>query len=141
MARAAEGAKAAKAPEMKRRVPFFLLFALLLLSCSRPSSYEEFVKLSDSDDGVFEFRIDMSDITGTYDLFLFTRTDRSEVLGISERKPQKLVMEWVSPSERVYDECVYMDLGDYYYRQRQDIKALRAYMSARKIMKNQSKQQ
>ena len=33
--------------------------------------------------------------------------------------------------------CAVIDLGDYYYRQKQDMKALKVYISARKILSGQ----
>lgn len=36
---------------------FFPLFLILIVSCTRPSSYEQFVKVEDAADGVYEFTL------------------------------------------------------------------------------------
>lgn len=90
-----------------------MVLALLVQSCSRPLSYESFIKNSDAGAGVYEFAMDLSDTTGVYDIYLFARVDRSRLLGRESRVPQKLEMKWISPSKKVWDESVYMNMGDY----------------------------
>lgn len=98
---------------MNGKVLTVFLLALLLQSCTRPLSSESFVKKSDAVSGVFEFPLDLSDTTGVYDIYLFTRVDRSAALGLDSRIPQKIDIRWVSPAGKIWDESVYMDMGDF----------------------------
>lgn len=59
-----------------------LVFLLLVaVSCVRPSSEEQFVRRSRAVDGVYSFRLDLSDTTVLYDLSLFTRRDERDASG------------------------------------------------------------
>ena len=51
---------------------FFPLFLILIVSCTRPSSYEQFVRVEDAADGVYEFAVEMADSAATYDLSFYT---------------------------------------------------------------------
>lgn len=95
-----------------RLIPVIILL-VTLQSCARQLSYESFVKTSDAGAGRYDFSLDLSDTTRVYDLYLFTRVDRSVSLGASDRRPQKLDIQWISPTGMVYDESVFMDMGDY----------------------------
>ena len=51
-------------------------------------------------------------------------------------------LEYAKKTEDNYPiACAFIDLGDYYYRQKQDLKALKVYISAQKILKNQLTQE
>ena len=76
-------------------------------------SFESFVRKADAKAGVYEFALDLSDSTGVYDIYLFTRVDRSASLGMEGRTPQKLNISWISPTNKVWEESVYMDMGDF----------------------------
>ena len=45
---------------------------LFAIACSRPASYEQFVKADDATAGIYEFTLDMSDTTASYDISLYT---------------------------------------------------------------------
>lgn len=59
----------------------FLLALTLLFSCGRPSSDEDFVLRKDAPDGVYSFRLDLSDTTLSYDLSLYIRPDSRDSSG------------------------------------------------------------
>lgn len=106
-------ARIRKRMNISRALAILLAAVAVLSSCSRPLSYEVFVRQADASDGDYHFELDLSDSTGFYDLYFYTRVDRSRNLGPESRTPMKLDIWWESPSHMVYDETVYMDAGDF----------------------------
>lgn len=98
---------------MHRRVLLCILALLAVMSCARPGAYEEFIRVSDAVSGRFCFDIDMSDSLDIYDVWLYSRIDRQRPVTLQGYDPIKLRIWWVSPSQKVYDEEVYMESGDY----------------------------
>lgn len=96
-----------------RALAILLAAVSVLASCSRPLTYEKFVQAKDVSDGDYDFELEFSDSTGVYDLYFFTRVDRSRNLNPENRTPMKLDIWWESPSHKVYDEYVYMEPGDF----------------------------
>jgi len=94
------------------RVTRMLLTALVALSamaCSRPVSYEKFINISQSDGGVYEFELDLSDTTCTYDISFYTRTlGEAPVDSLS----LPLMVAWESPEGNLaLEEKVFMRPG------------------------------
>lgn len=90
---------------MMRRVFALLLAACALLACSRPATYEKFVRVDQSDNGLYRFEIEFRDTVHTFDISFF-----SAIPG----KPGGLPVHvcWTSPSGRTLNETVYMKAGD-----------------------------
>jgi hypothetical protein len=63
------------------RFSLLSLALFLAFACSRPSSEEYFVLKQDAPDGVYSFRLDLSDTTVLYDLSLYIRQDRRDTSG------------------------------------------------------------
>lgn len=78
-------------------IAFILLVSVF--SCSRPASYEKYVKFEDREDGAYCFDIDMTDSLSCYDLSFYTRID-------GKVKPASFPIDvrWVSPDGEVYGE-------------------------------------
>ena len=91
-----------------RKYLFPLILAVLAaVSCHEPSSRESFVRGK----GPYVFGVDMSDTMSVYDFSFYTRTDPP-----SRRNPLPayipLDLQWISPSNTVYGETVFLPLGD-----------------------------
>lgn len=87
--------------------------AALLSACARPSSTEEFIRLSGRDgEGLYHFDIDMSDSLSLYDITFYSRIDCNNVKMRSLRDfPMEIT--WMSPdSVRRYREKVYFPIHD-----------------------------
>lgn len=56
---------------MKAGIPILLALAMLC-SCSRPASYEEFIRCDEASGGIYEFSVDLPDSTASYDLSFYT---------------------------------------------------------------------
>lgn len=101
---------------MNRRVLSCLLAVLLAAACREPSVREDFVPGS----GPYIFQVDMSDTTRTYDFTFYTRLDGRPHL-LENVVDMPLDIQWISPSEEVYGETVWLPLTDpaatYYSRQ------------------------
>ena len=92
---------------MIRRLLLVLAAVTLLASCREPSVREEFIPGS----GPFIFQVDMADTTQTYDFTFYTRLDgRPHLLESVVDMP--LDIRWISPSEEVYEETVWLPLTD-----------------------------
>ena len=85
---------------MKRLFPLILVLAVL--SCSRPSSTEQFLR----GEGPFAFAVDMSDSTATYGFDVYTRIDAREYPA-----ELQLDMAWKAPSDSIYRETVYLPVN------------------------------
>ena len=86
---------------MRRVIP--ILFLLILASCREPMSVETFVP----GDGPFEFAVNMTDSVAVYDFDFYSRIDARP-----EDCPGSLLLmiRWVSPTECVYRESVYLPM-------------------------------
>lgn len=84
---------------------------LVLASCAGQVSENRFIKASDSDDGLYEFKVDIQDTISLYDFSFYTRVD-----GIYQRSKSGTVpldIFWISPSSgKVLAERVYIGRGD-----------------------------
>lgn len=98
---------------MNRSLFICPLVLVVLAACSRPKSYEEFIREKDSVSGMYSFELDMTDSLDIYDVWFYTRVDRSRAATVADYPPMELVVWWVAPSGKVYDETVYMSSGDY----------------------------
>ena len=90
---------------MKRLIPLFVL-SLLACACSRPCSYEQFVKAAEGP--VYGFELEMADSLG-YDIDFYTRVDISP-LKLRELADVGMNIVWISPSGQSYAETVYLPL-------------------------------
>lgn len=90
-----------------------LVAVTLIPACARPSSTEEFVKLSGrSDDGLYRFELDMSDSLSAYDVSFYSRIDCNSVRLVSFRD-FPMVITWISPDGvRKYHEKVYFPIHE-----------------------------
>ncbi len=85
-----------------------VILTVLLFSCSRPQSYETFVKAADAPGGVYSYQLDLSDSLASYDISFYSRVDRNS-LNVRNEYPQiRLEVTWVSPSGQNFSETVYM---------------------------------
>lgn len=79
---------------------------LLLASCTRPDSYECFVRVDQAPAGLFPFQVDLSDSLSTYDIYFYTAaypgmdSDGLDIQAV-----------WVGPSGQSASEDVCMDVG------------------------------
>ena len=73
-----------------------LPFLLLPLSC-RPSSYEQFVRADQTEDGRYVFALDLSDSAATYDISLYTRVDAPLLQAERPAGQLGLEVEWTLP--------------------------------------------
>ena len=101
---------------MSRRILHLLFAVLLAAACREPSAREEFV----AGGGPFLFQVDMTDTTRTYDFTFYTRLDGRPHL-LEKIVDMPLDIQWISPSEEVFQETVWLPLTDpdatYYSRQ------------------------
>ena len=83
--------------------PFLILLPLLLaLSCREPASTETFVRGT----GPYEYAVDFSDSTATWDVSLYSRVD-----AVDAPAEMTLELSWKAPSEAVFTETVYLPLS------------------------------
>lgn len=108
---------------MKFRVLMIVALAVFSLGCSRPVSYEKFVRMEDKgSDGQYHFTLDMTDSLCTYDVYFYSRIDCSRNR-LADVRDFPLNVTWVSPDGLRYAERVYFDVhddkevGDFYSRQ------------------------
>ena len=89
---------------MSKRLSY-LLVLLLAFACREPSSVEQFIAAP----GPYEFQVEMTDTTVSYDFSFYTRLDGypSELQAAHELP---LRITWVSPSDTVFTENVFMPL-------------------------------
>lgn len=89
---------------MSKRLSY-LLVLLLAFACREPSSVEQFIAAP----GPYEFQVEMTDTTVSYDFSFYTRLDGypSELQAAHELP---LRITWISPSDSVFTENVFMPL-------------------------------
>lgn len=95
-----------------RRASLLAVVLPLLFSCAPPSSTEEFIKVSEARNGIYSFKLDLSDSLSVYDLSFYTRVDRNSLEMKGENPRIRLVATWISPSGKTFTETVYMPAGD-----------------------------
>jgi len=49
-----------------------LLMSVMLCSCGRPASYEEFIRCDEAPGGIYSFSLDIPDTLASYDLSFYT---------------------------------------------------------------------
>lgn len=79
-----------------------LIILILAVSCREPRSAESFIRGT----GPFEFRVEMADSAALYDFDFYTRIDAKTCPGETP-----LMVQWVSPSDSVFRETVYLPLS------------------------------
>ena len=98
---------------MPRHLRVFLpLLALLVLSCSQPDSYEQFIRAKDAPSGVYSFDLDLSDSTCLYDFSFYLRSDKPSLWSRAKDRPVALDIVWTAPSGESWPERVYLNSGD-----------------------------
>lgn len=86
------------------------LVLLVLASCARPSSYEDFVRVgSKGEDGLYHFTLDLSDSLARYDLSFYSRIDCGNVK-MSTLRDFPMEITWISPEGQKYKEKVYFPI-------------------------------
>ena len=91
---------------------FLAAFAAAGVSCSRPTSTEQFVSVDDrAANGLYHYSLDLSDSLVTYDVSFYSRIDASKVR-ISQVKDFSMMITWIAPSGRQYRETVYFGVYD-----------------------------
>lgn len=79
---------------------------LLVAACTRPDSFEKFVRVDQAPAGLFSFPVDLSDSLSTYDISFYTADyPGRDTTGL------ELQVVWVGPSGQSASETVYMDVG------------------------------
>ena len=108
---------------MKFRVLVIAALAAVSLGCSRPVSYEKFIRIEDKgEDGQYHYTLDMTDSLCTYDIYFFSRIDCNRHR-LAEVRDFPLNVTWISPDGIRYAEKVYFGVHDdeegedYYSRQ------------------------
>lgn len=96
----------------RRRIRLLAVVLPLLFACAPPSSTEEFIKVRDARNGIYSFKVDMSDSLAVYDLSFYTRVDRNSLTSSGEAPRIRLVATWISPSGETFSETVYLPSGD-----------------------------
>lgn len=91
---------------MKLRLSLIFVLLLAVFSCSRPSSYEEFVAIEDKQDGMYAFTADMTDSLSCYDISFYTRID-----GKTKPVSFPLDIRWVSPEGKEFGERAWICPG------------------------------
>lgn len=91
---------------------FFVAAAcLLLVCCTRPAYYEEFVRADEAESGIYSFTLDLSDSLSTYDLSFYLSpvpmTSKLDSTRAGRCMPVYIV--WTGPDEGRFEEMVYMD--------------------------------
>ena len=79
----------------------FLLSALCLLSavsCAKPDAEEQFIKVRDAENGLYEFTVSLSDSLSTYDFGFYFRAD--QFFAGSRQYSIPMDISWISPSSR-----------------------------------------
>ena len=93
---------------MRKSLPILAAMVLCTLSCREPVSIENFVK---NPDGPWSFKVDMTDSTRTYDIWLYTRTD-TRPSRLNQVSCIPLDMKWTSPEGKTFSETVFMPVRD-----------------------------
>lgn len=85
---------------MNKVIPAFALL-MVVVSCSRPSSYEPFVVREKAEYGdTYIFNLDLSDSSAFYGLDFYTRLQRP-AFGTFPTDSISLDLRWISPSDSV----------------------------------------
>lgn len=92
-----------------RRLLAIILVALPAVCCTKPGSYEEFIRAKDASEGVYSFDLDMSDEGCSYDISLFTKLD-TRVFGRRTSESMPLAVIWSSGDSLSFSETVYYPL-------------------------------
>ena len=92
---------------MKSRRPLLALFAVLvcgwgLAACSEPDGVELFVRRSAARDGVYIYRLPLTDTTAAYDFWFYSRSQKHSLADV------QLNVQWLAPSGNGFSETVYM---------------------------------
>lgn len=101
------------APVWLKRVAMAVAIAALASACARPTSTEEFVRLSErSEDGLYHFELDMSDSLALYDVIFYSRIDCNNVK-LASLRDFPMEITWTAPdSVRRFREKVYFPIHD-----------------------------
>jgi len=83
---------------------FFLSVLILAASCSKPASYECFIKAADAPDGVYNYELDFTDSTATYDISFYTPA-------IKHKTELAMNVAWSAMADDLLYERVYMTVG------------------------------
>ena len=96
-------------PALCTRYLLLAVFLILAVACSRPGSYEEFVRAEDAAGGVFEFALPFQGTTSnttsvvtTYDISFYTAP-------LTE--PLQLEVTWINTQAEVLSETVWFPAG------------------------------
>ena len=94
------------------RTSLLVSLCLLLACCARPATEELFVSGRKAVNGVYEFALDFTDSSSTYDIAFYTRVDRFS-LGKVQEESIALQISWISPKDSIQmEERVWMPCGD-----------------------------
>lgn len=94
-----------------RRLTAILIMATALASCTRPESYETFVRASEAREGVYSFELDLSDSDCSYDISFYTKIDRPRLRSRQGQASMPLAVIWTSPQGEEFSETVYYPIG------------------------------
>lgn len=84
---------------------YFFLALSLVVSCGKPASYEQFVRVDQAADGVYSFDLDFTDSTAVYDIGFYTPAVDGEC-------SLPLAVSWFSGDGLLQmEERVYLALG------------------------------
>lgn len=94
-------------------IALIIAFMAVMAGCSRPDSYEEFVRIEDKTaDGLYHFPLDLSDSTAVYDVSFFSRIDCTR-LRLASIEDFPMTVLWTSPSGVKYSEKVFFPVSSY----------------------------
>ncbi|MBQ9477772.1 MAG: hypothetical protein IJU63_08335 [Bacteroidales bacterium] len=99
---------------MLRTLRWVMPLAALLLAaaCSRPDTWEQFIRTADAPGGVYAFEMDLSDSTALYDFTFYLRNDKTSLWTRAEDCSVPLDIVWTAPSGESWSERVYLRSGD-----------------------------
>lgn len=93
-----------------RRYILIALFAAVAFSCSRPASYEPFVRRENAEYGdTYSFLLDMADSTVSYGLDFYTRLERKPFTTFPDDSIV-LAIRWIAPSDSNYVDTLVMSV-------------------------------
>ena len=73
------------------------VLAAAVISCRKPSSYEQFIRADRAEGGEYVFCLDMSDTLACYDVSLYTRVDAAFFAAARPSRQLRLEISWIAP--------------------------------------------
>lgn len=102
---------------------FVAAVSLLLVCCTKPANYEEFIRADQAESGIYRFTLDLADTLCTYDISFYlspARVDgQPDTCAVSGSMPVYVV--WTGPEGESFEEMVYMNTEETIQPYRKDV--------------------